>query len=47
MFSYKKVGGIHFLRVFRLGFSFYIARKGSLAGKPVTTAAPVLQTANA
>lgn len=47
MFSYKKVGGIHFVRIARLGFSFYIARKGSLAGKPATTAAPALRPANA
>lgn len=25
MFSYKKVGGLHFIRVWRVGFSFYIA----------------------
>ena len=25
--TYKKVGGLHFVRVFRFGFSFYIAKK--------------------
>jgi hypothetical protein len=25
--TYKKVGGLHFVTVFRLGFSFYIAKK--------------------
>jgi len=25
--TYKKVGGLHFIRVFRFGFSFYIAKK--------------------
>ena len=24
--AYKKVGGLHFVRVWRFGFSFYIAR---------------------
>jgi hypothetical protein len=27
MFKYKKVGGLHFVRIMRLGFSFYIASK--------------------
>jgi hypothetical protein len=25
--TYKKVGGLHFVTLFRLGFSFYIAKK--------------------
>lgn len=25
--SYKKVGGIHFVRVWRIGFNFYLSRK--------------------
>lgn len=25
--SYKRVGGLHFVRIFRLGFSFYVAKK--------------------
>jgi hypothetical protein len=25
--SYKKVGGLHFVRVWRFGFSFFIARR--------------------
>ena len=25
--SYKKVGGLHFIKIGRLGFSFYIKRK--------------------
>lgn len=25
--TYKKVGGLHFITVFRLGFSFYVAKK--------------------
>jgi len=25
--SYKKVGGLHFIRVWRFGFSFFISRK--------------------
>lgn len=25
--SYKKVGGIRFVRLWRLGFSFYLTRK--------------------
>ena len=25
--TYKKVGGLHFVTVFRLGFSFYISKK--------------------
>lgn len=24
--SYKKVGGLHFVKIWRLGFSFYISR---------------------
>ena len=27
MFTYKKVGGLHFVRIMRLGFSFYLAKK--------------------
>ena len=27
MIAYKKVGGLHFVRLGRLGFSFYIAKK--------------------
>jgi hypothetical protein len=27
--SYKKVGGLHFVRIGRLGFSFFLARKPS------------------
>jgi hypothetical protein len=27
MFTYKRVGGLHFVRIMRLGFSFYIASK--------------------
>lgn len=27
MFTYKKVGGIHFVRVLRFGFNFYWTRK--------------------
>jgi hypothetical protein len=36
MFTYKKVGGIHFCRVFTLGFSFFITRK-HLARERVAT----------
>jgi hypothetical protein len=25
--TYKKVGGLHFITLFRLGFSFYVAKK--------------------
>ena len=25
--SYKKVGGLHFIKIGRLGFSFYIKKK--------------------
>lgn len=25
--SYKKIGGLHFVRIWRVGFSFYIARR--------------------
>jgi hypothetical protein len=38
MFSYKKVGGLHFVRVWRLGFSFYWAST-SVAKKPQPIAA--------
>lgn len=31
MFSYKKVGGLHFVKVFRFGFSFYIASNKKVA----------------
>ena len=24
---YKKVGGLHFIRIYRFGFSFYVAKK--------------------
>jgi hypothetical protein len=34
MFKYKKVGGLHFVRIMRLGFSFYIASKSK--AKPKT-----------
>jgi hypothetical protein len=27
MFSYKKVGGIHFVQVWRFGFNFYFSKK--------------------
>jgi len=27
MFQYKKVGGLHFVRIGRFGFSFFISRK--------------------
>lgn len=36
MFTYKKVGGIHFCRIFSLGFSFFITRKHR-ARLPVAT----------
>lgn len=25
--SYRKIGGLHFVRLWRFGFSFYIARR--------------------
>lgn len=25
--TYKKVGGLHFITLFRLGFSFYVSKK--------------------
>lgn len=31
MISYKKVGGLHFVKIFRVGFAFYLQRK---PGKP-------------
>lgn len=27
LFAYKKVGGLHFVRIMRFGFSFYIAKR--------------------
>lgn len=27
MITYKKVGGLHFVKIFRFGFSFYISKK--------------------
>ena len=27
IFAYKKVGGLHFVRILRFGFSFYVAKK--------------------
>ena len=27
MFQYKKIGGLHFVRIGRFGFSFFISRK--------------------
>ena len=27
MLSYRKVGGLHFVRILRFGFSFYVAKK--------------------
>jgi hypothetical protein len=27
MFTYKKVGGLHFVKVWRIGFSFYWSKK--------------------
>ena len=27
IFSYRKVGGLHFVRILRFGFSFYVAKK--------------------
>ena len=27
MISYKKVGGLHFVKIFRVGFAFYLQRK--------------------
>lgn len=26
--SYRKVGGLHFVKVWRFGFTFYLARRG-------------------
>ncbi len=26
MFSYKKVGGLHFVKIYRLGFAFYLQK---------------------
>ncbi len=27
MFSYKKVGGLHFVKIFRVGFAVYLQKK--------------------
>lgn len=27
LLKYKKVGGLHFMRVYRFGFNFYISKK--------------------
>ena len=27
MISYKKVGGLHFVKIFRVGFAFYLQKK--------------------
>lgn len=42
MFSYKKVGGLHFVKAWKLGFSFYIANlnpaprvRKARPGKPI------------
>ncbi len=30
MFSYKKVGGLHFIKIFRLGFAVYLQKKSQV-----------------
>ena len=27
MISYKRVGGLHFVKIFRVGFAFYLQKK--------------------
>lgn len=36
MFSYKKVGGIHFVQIWRFGFNYYISKKIKTALKTPT-----------
>ena len=35
MISYKKVGGLHFVKIFRVGFAFYLQRKSGTQSREI------------